>query len=360
MSPTRRGRALLAAFITVLVIAGVVGGVLYVGGRNGLGPLANGSTRGNGGTSGSGPSSSPYPTRCPLTGKKPEGGRVPDRPALAVKVENVPVARPQTGLSWADIVYEEPVEAGITRFIAVYQCQDAGRIEPVRSGRLTDPDILRQFGRPIFAYAGGVPQVYQKAKAAHLIDVNFNKPGAMDRVYFRDPGRLAPHNLYTSTRGLYAFARSGAQGPPQPVFGYRARPPHGKKVSGIHLPFSSYSDVYWRWDGAKKVWLRFHGSEPHLLSDGTQVSATNVVVQVVKVYLTKIRDVNGVASPEVVATGRGRAYVLRNGRVIQGTWKRPKLDDVTRFYDSSGRQVPLAPGKTWVELLPNTIPVTLL
>ena len=296
---------------------------------------------------------------CPLTGKKPPNGRVPDRPALAVKVENVPAARPQTGLSWADIVYEEPVEAGITRFIAVYQCQDASRIEPVRSGRLTDPDILRQFGHPLFAYAGAVPQVYQKAKAAHLIDVNFNKPGAMDHVYFRDSARLAPHNLYTSTRGLYAFAHAN-DGTPQPVFGYTAHPPHGKKISGIHLPFSQYSDVYWRWDGGRKAWLRFHGSVPHLLSDGTQVSATNVVVQVVKVYLTNIHDVNGVASPEVVATGTGNCYVLRNGRVIQGTWRRNTLDNVTRFYDSTGHQIPLAQGRTWVELLPNTIPVTLL
>ena len=355
MSPTRRGRALIAVLITLLVIGGVVGGVLYLGGRSGIGPLADEGTR----SSNSSPSPSPPPTICPLSGKKAAGGRVPDRPALAVKVENVPAARPQTGLSWADIVYEEPVEAGITRFIAVYQCQDASRIEPVRSGRLTDPDILRQFGRPIFSYAGGVQQVYQKVAAAHLHDVNFNKPGAMDHVYFRDPARLAPHNLWTSTRGLYKFAHVH-DGMPTPVFTYSRKRLHGQKISGIHLPFSSDSDVYWRWDSSKKVWLRFHGTEPHLLSDGTQVSATNVVVQEVKVYMTNIHDVNGVPSPEVVATGTGKAYVLRGGRVVQGTWKRPSLADITKFYDRSGNQIPLAPGTTWVELLPNTISVTLL
>src|SRR5436305_153336 len=170
MALTRRG--MVASIVATLVVAGgVAGAVLFLGGKAGV-PVASGSEGG----SSPGASSSPPPPVCPLTGLAPKSS-VPDRRALAVKVENLPAARPQTGLSWADIVYEEPVEAGITRFIAVYQCQDASRIEPVRSGRLTDPDILRQFGRPIFAYAGAVPQVYQKAKAAHLIDVNFNKPG---------------------------------------------------------------------------------------------------------------------------------------------------------------------------------------
>src|SRR5205085_6609370 len=119
--------------------------------------------------SGTGAAPSPsLPAACPLSGKKPKGGHVPDRPALAVKVENVPAARPQTGLSWADIVYEEPVEAGITRFIAVYQCQDASRIEPVRSGRLTDPLILVQFGHPVFGYAGAVPAVVKAVRTAGI------------------------------------------------------------------------------------------------------------------------------------------------------------------------------------------------
>ena len=79
---------------------------------------------------------------CPLTGLPPRDGHVPQRAALAVKVENLPEARPQWGLDHADIVFEEPVEGGITRFIAVYQCHVAPRIEPVRSGRLVDIAIL--------------------------------------------------------------------------------------------------------------------------------------------------------------------------------------------------------------------------
>ena len=112
----------------------------------------------------------PPPPVCPLTGLPPKAGTVPNRPALAVKVENIPAVRPQTGLSFADLIYEEPVEGGITRFIVIYQCRDATRIQPIRSGRLTDPDVLVQLGKPIFAYAGGVTQVFKKVRRAGLID----------------------------------------------------------------------------------------------------------------------------------------------------------------------------------------------
>src|SRR5712691_1838884 len=187
---TPRGRTFAVA-TTFVVVAAVVVGVLVIGGRRGLGPLAQGNpgdTNGHGGKD--------APVVCPLTGSKPAAGQVPDRPALAVKVENLPAARPQTGLSFADIIYEEPVEASITRFIVVYQCQDASRIEPVRSARLTDPGILVQFGKPLFGFAGGVQRVLDRVHERGLIDVNFESRAA-SQSYHRDPARSAPHDLYT-------------------------------------------------------------------------------------------------------------------------------------------------------------------
>jgi Protein of unknown function (DUF3048) N-terminal domain/Protein of unknown function (DUF3048) C-terminal domain len=281
---------------------------------------------------------------------------VPNRPALAVKVENIPVARPQTGLSFADIIYEEPVEGGITRFIVIYQCRDASRVEPIRSGRLTDPDVLVQYGHPLFAYAGGVPQVFNKVRRSGLIDLNYNVARAASS-YHRDPNRPAPHNLYSSTKELYRAA-GVAEEPPRPVFTYSSGAVNGRRVRSIHLPFSGVSDVFWRWNGTKKAYVRFHGTVPHTYSDGTQVAAANVVVQVSKIVLTKITDVAGAPSPEVVATGQGKAYILRGGRMIIGTWKRPGLKDLTKYYDAQGNEVTLLPGNTWVELFPNTLPVT--
>src|SRR5437870_3896363 len=150
MTLTTRGRAMFGVVVAVLLIGAGVGGVVLLGGKAGEGTQGTGRT-----PSSPGATTSPAaPPECPLSGVKVS--QVPARPALAVKVENLPAARPQTGLSWADLVYEEPVEGGITRFIAIYQCQDAARIEPVRSARFTDVDILVQLGKPVFGYAGGV------------------------------------------------------------------------------------------------------------------------------------------------------------------------------------------------------------
>src|SRR6266545_4852484 len=356
MSLTRRGRITLGLFVLLVLIAGGVGAVMALGGSGGNGPSAGG--RSPGGSSG-GQTTSPPPPECPLSGLDPSGA-VPVRPALAVKVENLPAARPQTGLSWADIVYEEPVEGGITRFIAVYQCQNASRIEPVRSGRLTDVNILVQFGRPLFAYAGARRSVIQAVRRAGIIDINYNV-ARVARAYHRDVNRTAPHNLYTSTKELYSSAKDLFEPrTPDPIFTYSDAPPEGAmRARKVHVPFSSSSDVFWKWSKTKKVWLRFHGTVPHVSSDGTQFSATNVVVQVVKIKMTDLTDANGAPSPLVVSIGSGKAYVFREGRVIKGTWERKAAADLTKFLDTNGDEIPLTPGNTWVELLPENIRATI-
>jgi Protein of unknown function (DUF3048) N-terminal domain len=138
---------------------------------------------------------------CPLTHTPAPNGQVPQRAALAVKVENLPQARPQYGLDAADIVFEEPVEGGITRFIAVYQCQTADRIEPVRSARFVDPDILQPLGKILFAYSGAITPVVDEidSPTSLLQDVSDNKA---PEAYSVDFARVAPHNLQTSTSAL--------------------------------------------------------------------------------------------------------------------------------------------------------------
>ncbi|TMK46441.1 MAG: DUF3048 domain-containing protein [Actinobacteria bacterium] len=296
----------------------------------------------------------PPPPSCPLTGQPAPHGEVPARPALAIKVENLPDARPQAGLDRADVVYEEPVEGGITRFIVVYQCHDAARVGPVRSGRTTDPKVLVQFGRPVMGYAGGQAPVVRAIDRAGLIDENYN---IAISAYTRDETRPAPHNLYTSTRSLWKAAKA-TEGAPHPVFSYDpevAGP--SRKARTVHLPFSSYSDVYWTWSRREGAWLRSHGTVPHVLEDGTQVRAANVVVMQVQVRTGPIVDAAGNHSPEVELTGSGKAYVFRDGRMIVGRWERARLKDVTTFVTKAGTEIALAPGVTWVELLPSTIGV---
>jgi hypothetical protein len=290
----------------------------------------------------------PPPPTCPLTGEEAASGKVPHRPALAIKIENHPDARPQSSLNQADIVYEEPVEGGYTRFIAVFHCQGSDRVGPVRSGRLTDPDVLRQFGPAVFGYAGGIAAVKREVPRAGLVDVNYIV--AAD-AYVRDTERAAPHDLFTTTAALWRASGSDA-GAPDPVFAY-AESYGGKtrRVDGVHLPISSVSDVVWTWSRRDGAWLRAHGEVAHTLEDGSQVSARTVVIQVVEVSASQIVDAAGNPSPDVRLTGRGRAYVLRDGRVIVGRWERSALDEVTRFLTKDGTEIPMAPGRTWVELL---------
>lgn len=292
----------------------------------------------------------PPPPACPLTGVEAPDGEVPERPALAVKVENLAEARPQAGLQQADLVYEEPVEGGITRFIVVYQCGGAERVGPVRSARTTDPDVLEQFETPILAYSGGAPNVVNRVESAPLVPLDETDGGA---AFTRDPERVSPHNLYADTHALYRTAKAGRE-PPVPLFSYDTElEGRSRRAATIHLPFSTYSDVVWTWSRKAGAWLRSHGTEPHVDEDGERVSAANVVVQVVEVFIGP----RGGLSPTVELKGSGRAYVFRDGRMIVGRWERDSLGDITRFVAKDGTEIALAPGRTWIELFPSSIPL---
>lgn len=296
----------------------------------------------------------PPPEVCPLTGEE-----VPDeppaRPALAVKIDNAPSARPQAGLNQADVVVEEPVEGGYTRFIAIFHCGKSDRVGPVRSVRTTDPKFLRQLGSPLFAYSGGVSSIVQQLREAGLTDVGID---AASEVYTFDSSRAAPHNAFASTADLWKAGRK-TPGPPSPLFAYADEwEGRSRRVATIQVPFSSASNVVWTWDRGAGAWMRSYGGVPDTLEDGAPVAATNLVVQVVEVTDSNIVDAAGNPSPEVELTGSGRAYLFRDGRVILGRWEREDLEDVTRFVTNDGDEITLAPGRTWVQLVPSFIEVS--
>ena len=144
---------------------------------------------------------------CPLTGKTlPDDKRPPNRPVLAVKVENTPDAQPLSGLQDADIIYEEVVEGGITRFVSLFQCDEADRIGPVRSVRTTDPKILAPFSEhPLLAFSGGSNGVRNIVEAAGMTTMDEE---SAPKAFMRDEERVAPHNLYTSTKPLWAKGKA--------------------------------------------------------------------------------------------------------------------------------------------------------
>ncbi len=295
------------------------------------------------------------PKLCPLTGTPAPGGAVPDHPAVAVKVENLPFARPQYGVDAADLVYEEPVEGGITRFIAVFQCRQAARIEPVRSSRLVDAEILPQLGHPVFGFAGGIGPSLRAVdgSGARIVNDLINPA-----PFSLDPARSAPHNLETSTTALLAAAHHPT-GAPAPIFTYSFAPQAGTPALAIHLDFSSSSDVWWRLDPTTYRYKRYYGTSPAMLGDGAQIQATNVVVE--KVVVTPspyVEDATGVHENYVGVVGSGPAEVARDGVVIKVRWVHPKPSAPTQLLDSAGKVIPLAPGSTWIELLPTTSTAT--
>ena len=295
------------------------------------------------------------PAECPLTGLEPEQPELAGRTAVAVKVENISAARPQAGLNEADVVFEEPVEGGITRFIAIYQCEQSPRIGPVRSARFVDPAILVQYGNPIFGYSGAAQQVKDRiADSGSLQDASQDE--APD-AYELDPNLSAPHNVFTSLRALLDVG-ADRNAVPEPVFTYEEEPPsnqESKRGRELHLPFSPDADVFWRFARQQGVYLRAHGETDHTTEDGQQIVAENVVVQVVELQESGIVDAAGNPSPEVMATGSGNAFVFRDGRLIEGTWERPDVGEKTRFLDRNGEEIALAPGRTWVELFPREL-----
>jgi hypothetical protein len=295
------------------------------------------------------PSPSPAPAfEHPLTGVVFTGQQDwRSRPALAIKVENLPSARPQSGLDAADVVYEELAEGGITRFIAVFQSHGAEKVGPVRSARRVDPDVLAQFGG-LFAYAGGVPPVIDAVRATPgITDVSFNRETA---AYWRAPDRKAPHNLYTSTNSLWRGRRAT---PPVPLFAF-AEPlgPPGQGASSATFSFSPSETMRYAYDPTARTYARFNGVSPHLLESGVQIAPVNVVFQIVSVGASSTVDVNGQNSPESRVLGDGEALVLSGGQVHRGRWVRSSIGAPTQFLDAAGNPIPLERGQTWVELIP--------
>jgi hypothetical protein len=289
------------------------------------------------------------PVLCPFTGEEAPSEEVAARPAVVVKVENAPESRPQAGLDQADVVYEVEAEGGITRYMVVLQCRDSDRIGPVRSARPVDEDLLRQLNEPLFAYAGGVASVTDQLEPL-VVDLNY--VDASD-AYTEDPARVAPHQFFTSTGALYdAAGKKG--GEPESAFAFddELERDGTKKAKTIHVGFSPVADVFWTYKRQDNEYVRAHGTEPHTLEDGSQVSATNVVVMMVKRLPTNIVDPAGNPVPSFDIEGSGKAFVFRGGRAISGRWERDSKNDITTFLDRDGEEIPLLPGRTWVTLFP--------
>jgi hypothetical protein len=292
----------------------------------------------------------PPPPVYPLTGVQSPGPV--DRPALAVKIENSIDARPQTGLNAADVVWEEVVEGGITRYVAVYQSAVPAEIGPVRSVRPMDPAIAAPL-HGLLAFSGGQQQYIDAAAAAGLqvLSMDAGAPG-----FYRTRGRRAPHNVYATPQTLLdqADAAHLASPPPQFTFaGPDQQPTTGPAVSAVRLTMSGVSHPSWTWSAPDGAWLRTEGATPAVEVDGARLRATNVVVLAVNVVNTSARDPAGNPVPETQLLGSGSAVVAVAGSAMSATWSKASIADPLVLTGPDGAVARLAPGSTWVELMPN-------
>jgi DUF3048 family protein len=287
------------------------------------------------------PTSTPSPTRTPAPRPKSTdpltGGKVSDNPVIAAKVENIAAARPQVGLSLADITFVEEVEGAQTRLIAVYHSRFPKRLGPVRSARSTDVQLLPLFGKPGLVYSGANSSVQRKINNASIVPIPRST---------RDHARVAPHNVFVN---LAAIARTTQLREASSIgWKFSETGPQGPKATSIkvrvgHDTFSfGYSSGRYivRWNGS-----RYADGDNHAIT-----KADNVVIMKVHNHPDGNRDVLGAPSVQSDTVGKGAVTIYRDGKKITGQWKRTKASGPLRFTDKSGDPIALKPGQTWVAL----------
>ncbi len=324
------GRVAAASLAVVAVVAAA--GIIVGLGLRGTGPQAPPAR----------PSAQPSPATRLLS---PFTGEPVTRlsPVLAVKIDNIVYARPQTGLGGADIVYVLPVEGGLSRFLAVYSSHIPPVIGPVRSAREDDLELLAQFGRPAFAYSGAQPHLLPVVERARIVDLY----SGVTTGYYRDPRRVAPYNLYARGPELMAHAKDASTAH-DIGFRFGPAPPGGRLTSRESVSYAAAS-VTFTWSAATGRWLVSMDGQPATSTDGPRLSAATVVIQHTVVRTSSYIEW-GSLPPYAESTGSGGAIVLRDGKSYQARWSRPAANGGTTFTTDTGAPMTFAPGPVWIVL----------
>jgi hypothetical protein len=310
------------------------------------------------------PPNKPVAKRCPLTGELlPHPGLI-NHPALAVQIENHPLARPVRNLGLADMVVEATVEGDVTRYTGIYLCRTTnGRlIGPERSGRYYSIDLWQDMHVLPYMFGAGGEGV-RRYRAAHMPYIN----GITGQwpYYVRTHDRPAPHNLYTDlqlvrndfghNRKLDQLAKNVGELRPPFRFDAHARRPTGHPVSHVQFWTNSFWNFGWQWDGRLRVWRRNEDGRLHV-DAGTHraLSAKSVIVQYVREDIVYgPHDPGGYPRRYHHLVGRGHATLYVGGRAIALRWSRPTPKSKTRWtYVHGGATVVLPPGVVWREILP--------
>lgn len=286
----------------------------------------------------------------PFTGKP--GGL--ENPVIVVKIDNVNPARPQWGLAEADIVFVEQVEAGLTRLAAVYASNLPEKVGPVRSARISDLEIMEQFGTPAFAYSGAQRRLLPEIAAANIVELAHGSSGG---VYNREATKRAPHNLTINLKQA-AASLVGVSTPKDIGIVFNETAATGGTATSTFNAKWPASRVGAEWDAVNNGWVIALDSAPALdANTNAPIFANNVVIQYVNQGDSIYKDSGGNFTPLIETVGSGTAVVLRDGQRFEVNWSRPTATAGTS-YSLAGAPFAFAPGQTWVLYVPKTYDVT--
>lgn len=302
----------------------------------------------------------PTPTVAPtwpLTGVAVTG-EASNRPALAVKIENTADARPQEGLNEADIVWENIVDFGVSRFNAVFQSQVPGEIGPIRSVRPMDiPESAPLHG--LFAYSGGQAGILALARKSGEQLFSFDDG---NKAFYRTKDRAAPHNVYSHPADIWAQADADRVAPsPQFQYGRTAAQASaavaGTPANTLSFTLSPYSHPNWTWDAASGTWLRFEGSAKATTltyqQGESQIHAVNVLAIVAVHPDSGFNAQNNAPVPTYnLSNSSGDGMLASGGKTIPVKWSKGADDQAMVVTLADGSPALLAPGNLWIEMVP--------
>ena len=331
-------RALLITSISAVALSGCAGGAV-------VNPLAPAEPE-------------PVYVTAPLTGVQYEettpAALQLKKPSVACKIDNGSEApRPQAGLNSTDIVFDEMVEGGLTRLVAIWHSTQPDAIGPVRSIRPMDPDILSPFGGIVCFSGGQAVFVNMINQAPVFVASETTEQGK--GTFSRSSERVAPHNVIVNVQKLAADHPELA--PPVEQFKFAkdvqtsSAGASGAAVTKFEVKFPQASALWTpSSDGGK--WLRTQDGKPLMDKlDGAQVETTNVVVLQVRIDRSYLDRKYG-NIPKTVMVDSGKAWVFTGGKYVEATWSKTSATAPIALVDAAGAPVLLAPGNTWVELMP--------
>jgi hypothetical protein len=259
-------------------------------------------------------------------------GRIaPDGQVLAVKIDDTDAAHPQIALEDADVVYVEQVEGGLTRLAAIFSSKIPAQIGPVRSARISDIDLLAQYGKVAFAYSGAQTRMLPVIAAANVVNLGAERESAS--LYPRDSARTAPVNLLVNARELLAKAPDAVSAH-SVGWNFGTPPIGGRPLISVSVswPASRYQAT---WSASEKRWLLTHDKTPDFAASGVQLGPSTLVIQQVLIRPSPYGDKLGNNTPMSETIG---------------TWTRTSMADGTHWRLADGTEIRFAPGPIWVFL----------